>query len=291
MKQIGDVFAARLAASDTTLCVCWRFTRTDGAVFGATDHDALLMVDGVEYRPSAGLDHAMFDSSSGLAPGRALAKGALSLEFLSEADLDAGAWNGARVDVWRVDWRAVEHRLLIWSGRLSEVSRRGEAFAAELVSLKADLERPIGRVYHRNCDADVGDARCGKDLSLVGFHADGVVTETSGARSFSAAGLDSFDPGWFAGGALVWASGGNAGASVRVRRHEGNDIGLVAAARAIIEPGDTFRVFAGCNKSFSMCDAKFANRINFRGFPHMPGPDALLAGPASNRANTGGKRP
>ena len=69
----------------------------------------------------------------------------------------------------------MEHRLLIWSGRLSEVSRRGEAFAAELVSLKADLERPIGRVYHRNCDADVGDARCGKDLSVAGFHADGVV--------------------------------------------------------------------------------------------------------------------
>ncbi|MDP3492274.1 MAG: DUF2163 domain-containing protein [Hyphomonadaceae bacterium] len=291
MKQVGDVFAARLAASDTSFCVCWRLLRDDGAVFGETDHDAMLTIDGVEYRPSAGLQHTTFDSSSGLAPGRAAAKGALSLDFLSEGDLDAGLWNGARVDVWRVDWRAVEHRIPVWSGKLSEVTRQGRAFAAELISLKADLERVIGRVYHRDCDADVGDPRCGKDLGVAGFHADGVVADVSGPRSFHATGLDGFAPGWFAGGTLVWESGGNAGALVRVERHDGAGTWLAVPARVIIEPGDTFRVFAGCDKSFGMCGGKFGNRINFRGFPHMPGPDAVLAGPASNRANIGGKRP
>ena len=78
----------------------------------------------------------------------------MSLEFLNAADVDAGLWDGARVDVWRVDWRAPEHRVMVWSGRLSEITRRGEAFSAELVSLKADLERPIGRVYARG-------VRCG----------------------------------------------------------------------------------------------------------------------------------
>lgn len=290
MKQIGDEFAARLAASETTLCVCWRFTRSDGAVFGATDHDEVLSIDGVEYRPSAGLHHVTFESSSGLAPGQAAAKGALALDFMSGDDLDAGLWNGARVDVWRVDWSAVEHRISIWCGKLSEVSRRGEAFAAELVSLKADLERSIGRVYHRDCDADVGDARCGIDLDSAGFHADGVVADVSGSRSFTATGLESFDAGWFVGGALVWESGANAGASARVDRHDGSGVGLLVSPRMAIEPGDAFRVFAGCDKSFRMCGAKFANRINFRGFPHMPGPDAVLAGPASDRANIGGRR-
>lgn len=290
MKQVADEFAARLVASETTLCVCWRFTRGDGVVFGATDHDALLVIDGVEYRPAAGLGHVTFESSSGLAPGRAAANGALSLDFMSGDDLDAGAWNGARVDVWRVDWRAVEHRISIWSGKLSEVSRRGGAFAAELVSLKADLERSIGRVYHRDCDADVGDARCGIDLDGAGFRADGVVVGISGPRSFVAAGLEGFDAGWFADGTLVWESGANAGASARVGRHDGSGVGLLVAPRWSIEPGDTFRVFAGCDKSFRMCGAKFANRLNFRGFPHMPGQDAVMAGPASDRANTGGKR-
>ena len=217
MREIDEVFAARLAADETTLCACWRFTRRDSAVFGATDHDRAIEFDGVTYEPANGLKAATFESSAGLAPGRAAADGAISAEFMSEADLDAGLWDGARVDVWRVDWAAPEHRVRIWSGRLSEVTRQGAVFTAELVSLKADLERPIGRVYARSCDAELGDARCRVDPS----HPE------------------------FAG---------------------------------------------GCDKSFATCKATFGNRDNFRGFPHMPGPDAVLAGPASDRPNDGGRR-
>ena len=38
--------------------------------------------------------------------------------------------------------------------------------------------------------------------------------------------------------------------------------------------GDTFSVVAGCDKKFATCKAKFANALNFRGFPHLPGNDA-----------------
>lgn len=223
MRQISDAFAARLAAAETSLCLCWRFERADGEVFGATDHDVALAFDGVAYEPAVGLAGVSFTSSSGLAPGHASARGALALGFIREDQLEAGVWDGARVDVWQVDWRAPTHRVVIWSGRLSEVSRQGQSFAAELVSLKADLERMIGRVYARTCDAALGDARCGIDQS---------------------------DPALIASGAVA----------------------------------------AGCDKRFETCGARFANRTNFRGFPHMPGVDAVLAGPASNRANDGGRR-
>ena len=223
MRQISEDFAARLAAETTSLCLCWRFERADGEVFGATDHDRPLVFDGVTYVPSAGLDGVSFESTSGLAPGHAAASGSLSLDFISDVALDAGVWDGARVDVLRVDWLEITHRVVIWSGRLSQVSRQGQAFSAELVSLKADLERMIGRVYARSCDADLGDARCGVDIG---------------------------DPALVASGAIA----------------------------------------AGCDKSFVTCGARFANRVNFRGFPHMPGADAVLAGPASNRANAGGRR-
>ena len=42
-------------------------------------------------------------------------------------------------------------------------------------------------------------------------------------------------------------------------------------------PGDTFTVTAGCDKQFATCQAKFANAVNFRGFPHMPGNDFVTA--------------
>ena len=290
MRDISDAFAARLAADGTTLCACWRFERRDGASFGATDHDRPIVFDDLAYEPASGLKSATFESSAGLAPGHAAADGAMSAEFMSEADLDAGLWDGARVDVWRVDWSAPEHRVCVWSGRLSEVTRKGSAFAAELVSLKAALERPIGRVYSRKCDADVGDARCRFDLGGAAFRGEGVVVESAGAKRFLADGLDGFEDAWFAGGVLVWASGANDGAACRVAHHAGSEIELAAAARFEIEAGDAFIVTAGCDKSFATCGAKFGNRDNFRGFPHMPGPDAILAGPASDRANSGGRR-
>lgn len=290
MKQIDETFAARLAAEVTTLCACWRFERRDGLVFGATDHDLTIAFEGVSYEPVAALAGATFVSSPGLDPGRVATTGALSLGFIEEADLAVGLWDGARVDVWRVDWEAPEHRVRVWSGRLSDIERRGESFAAELVSLKAGLERPVGRVYSRACDAEVGDARCGVDLAAPEFRGEGVVAGLLGAKRFAVTGLDAFKAGWFSGGVLTWSSGANASAGGRVARHVEGAIDLSAAPRFEIEPGDSFVVTAGCEKSFATCGAKFANRINFRGFPHMPGPEAVLAGPALDRVNDGGRR-
>ncbi len=290
MKQISDTFAARLAASDTTLCSCWRFARGDGEVFGATDHDAEITFDGVTYQPVAGLELVSFESNAGLAPGRATAEGALSFDFIDADDLDAGLWDGARVDVWRVDWRAVEHRLIVWSGFLSELNRAGAGFSAELVSLKAGLERTIGRVYSRRCDADVGDARCGVDLSAPAFRAEGSISHVISERTLRSGVLGGFAVGWFTGGRLQWTSGDNAGLVARIGRHAGNEIEIIGALKGHVVVGDAFIATAGCDKAFETCRTKFENVALFRGFPHMPGPQAVLTGPASGSANDGGRR-
>jgi len=290
MRQISEEFAARLASGATTLCACWRLQRRDGMVFGATDHDREIVFEGVVYRPASGLQGAALESGVGLAPGKAAAAGALDADFLTETDLAAGLWDGARVDVWRVDWEAPEHRARIWSGRLSETGRSGAGFAAELVSLKVDLERTVGRVYARSCDAEVGDDRCRVDLAAAAFRGVGSVIALFGDKRFGADGLEAFDEGWFSAGVLVWTSGDNTGARSRVVRSGVGELELMAAPRFAIATGDAFVVTAGCDKRFATCGAKFANRDNFRGFPHMPGNDAVLAGPASDQPNDGGRR-
>jgi uncharacterized phage protein (TIGR02218 family) len=45
--------------------------------------------------------------------------------------------------------------------------------------------------------------------------------------------------------------------------------------RAIAE-GDSFIARAGCDKRIATCSGKFANTANFRGFPNIPGQDAVL---------------
>lgn len=82
-------------------------------------------------------------------------------------------------------------------------------------------------------------------------------------------GLGGFAVGWFARGVV------NAGTRSEVRAFTG---GITGRAIALwrdppfpIAAGDDFDVTAGCDKTFATCRAKFANAVNFRGFPHMPG--------------------
>ncbi len=46
-----------------------------------------------------------------------------------------------------------------------------------------------------------------------------------------------------------------------------------------IAPGDAFTVTAGCDKRFATCRDRFANTVNFRGFPHIPGNDFIVSVP------------
>ena len=51
--------------------------------------------------------------------------------------------------------------------------------------------------------------------------------------------------------------------------------------------GDAFTATAGCDKQFATCAARFGNGVNFRGFPHMPGEEAVLRYPNQGDANNG----
>ncbi|SFE47808.1 phage conserved hypothetical protein BR0599 [Methylobacterium sp. 13MFTsu3.1M2] len=46
---------------------------------------------------------------------------------------------------------------------------------------------------------------------------------------------------------------------------------------------------AGCDKRLATCRDRFANAVNFQGFPHMPGNDAVMrAVPGSDPILDGG---
>ena len=101
----------------------------------------------------------------GVQPGTAALSGALDHAAVSEAELEAGAWDGAAVECRRVDWERPELFVSLWRGRIARVTRTGERFEAEVEGPLALLDRVAGRTYARTCDAVLGDARCGADLA------------------------------------------------------------------------------------------------------------------------------
>ncbi len=288
MRVLPAGLQEHLDGGATTLCWCWKLSDATGRVLGFTDHDRDLVVDGLRYEASAGFTASEMQASLGLGVDNLEIAGALRSDRLSDSDLAAGRFDDATLEVWLVNWRDLDQRLLMRTGTIGEIARDGAAFVAEVRGLAHALSRPQGRLYQYGCDAELGDARCGVAVAAPAFCGGGTVSMVASPSRFAADGLGAFADGWFARGRLTWIDGANAGAGVEIlthRRDQDRDVfELWQPAMALIVPGDGFTVVAGCDKQFSTCRAKFANAANFRGFPHMPGNDFVLSYATGNDA-------
>ncbi|MBX3523231.1 MAG: DUF2163 domain-containing protein [Xanthobacteraceae bacterium] len=281
MRIIPDGLAAHLASGATTLCNCWRISRRDGVVQGFTDHDENISFEGTLFRAGTGFEGTEVESRFGLAATGSELHGALSDESISENDLVAGKYDAARVELFLVDWSNAENRMLQRSGDVGEIRREGAAFAVEIRGLAQELDQERGRIFASSCDADFGDARCGIDLDAPEFRSGGAVASIEGAALVRVTGLEEYEDDWFTRGKLIWNSGANEGVAVEIKTHRAEE-GVVSLALWQTPPnpvanGDAFVVTAGCDKRFETCRAKFANTLNFRGFPHLPGNDFVVS--------------
>lgn len=276
MKNIQAGLAAHLAGGVTTLARCWQLTRRDGVVMGFTDHDADLAFDGVTYHARSGLEASEAETELGFSVGNIDAAGVLHSAGITEADIGRGLYDGAEVSVHVVDWNNPDNRQWLDVMVIGEIRRGDVAFVAELRSAAHRFDEERGRLYTSRCGADLGDARCKKAI----IPSIGVAIAFTGQSEVRLSGVGAFASGWFTGGRLVFTSGGNAGHAVEIRRHQ------LDGASAVIDLwldvpqpmaiGDGVALTPGCDKGFTTCRAKFANHVNFQGFPHIPGTDFLL---------------
>jgi uncharacterized phage protein (TIGR02218 family) len=158
----------RLNSGVTTLCRCWRITRRDGVVLGFTDHDEDVTLGVLVCRADTGFAGSEATARLGFAVGGAEISGALAADALTEADLAAGRYDAAAIEIFLVDWSEPTLNVLLSKGTLGEVRREGAAFAAELRGLADRLNEESGRRYGAGCSADLGDDRCTVDLATVG---------------------------------------------------------------------------------------------------------------------------
>jgi uncharacterized phage protein (TIGR02218 family) len=280
MKTLSPALQAHLDDGTTTLSWCWRICRADGVALGFTDHDRALSFDGTAFEPESGFAASEIRGGSDLAVDAQDATGVLTSDRINETDILDGRWDNAAVELWRVNWADTSQRVLLRRGAVGQIRRGRMAFVAEVRSLAHVLGQTVGRTFQAGCDAALGDARCGIDLENARYKGTGVVTDLLRDRAFMASGLSGFEAGWFTSGTLNWTSGANAGRITEVLGHglDGSIAILTlleAPVRAVAE-GDSFIARAGCDKHIATCSARFANTANFRGFPNIPGQDAVL---------------
>ncbi len=292
MRTIPAPMQAKLDGGVTTFCYCWHIIRTDGVHMGFTEHDRNLVVAGITYLASSGFTPSGIQESLGLAVNNAEAVGALSSSSITEDDLARGLYHGASFELLYVDWSDTTSYAVMFAGDIGEVKKKSKEYTAELRGISAKLNQKMGRILSYYCDAVLGDARCGVDLTDAAFTSNVAVTAVTDEYTFSLSGLGARAAGWASGGTILFSSGQNNLVKLRVKKHA-----LVNAVHTFTlwEPapfapiiGDTAVAKIGCDHTFPTCKSTFSNGVNHRGCPYMVGNDLLTRYPNSDDSSMDG---
>lgn len=280
MREMNEALRARLHAEVTHLCTCWKILRRDGTMQGFTDHDEAIIFDGVTFETDGGLHLNGQEERLGLHGSKSDVGGSLLQFSIDEGALASGAFDGASVETWLVDWCDPDLRLLMNVEVMGEVRRADHVFSAELRSLAQVFEQETGRRFMRTCSADLGDTHCRVDLTQARYLTHTPVQSVQDASHVTVM-LSGFSDRWFTNGQIRVISGAQKGTICAIKAHrQDNDraqITIWTPLSPALDVGDQIELRAGCDKSFATCGAKFANRVNFRGFPHIPGNDLLIS--------------
>lgn len=272
----------------TTVCRCWKLVRQDGREFAFTDHDSVLAFAGSRFSPTEAPTARAIEQTTGLAVDNSEAFGALSDAGLTETDILSGRFDGARVEIWLVNWREPKRRALQFRGEIGEIERSGGAFKAELRGQTESLNQPQGRLYQRPCRAVLGDRECGVDLSDPAFSTEQALSKAPAGTVLSLPPL-ARPSGWFDRGTVQILDGSAAGDRRVIKADRatpsGRRIDLWDAFPPDVSEGSRVRLLAGCDKSVETCRTKFANVINHRGFPFLPSEDWLYSYPKSGEVS------
>ncbi len=266
-----------LAGTLTTVALCWRIERRDGITIGLTDHDHDLVIDGLLHRAAPGMTPSAITRTDALEPDTMDVMGAMSSVAITEDDLLAGRWDGARVAIFAVDWTGNEGRVDLGAGTIGAVETRDSGYAAELRGAGAALEQSVVEETSPECRAELGDKRC--RVPMAGRRQIVRVSAIDGVRVT----LDAVEPsaGAYASGLLRWIGGANGGLTSAITASDGNIVTLRSTPMRMVMPGTLVELTEGCDKSLATCAARFGNAANFRGEPYLPGIDLLTRYPGA----------
>ncbi len=292
MKNFSSAMSAHLESGATTLVSCWLIARTDQVVLGFTDHDRALTVDGNSFLPASGMEASDVATRLGAQVDTSEIAGILSSSAINEDDIVLGRYRDALVTTYLVNWRDTSMFQIMRRDTIGEITREDGLFRAELRSPLQALNIPKGRFYQSVCDTWAGSSRCGVDLELAAFKGIATLSAVSARHTLKVTGLNSFSAGWFTFGQAVWQTGARAQLRDTIVGHETDGttttLQFSEPVGDTVKAGDTLNVYAGCNRLFSTCRDKFANGVNFQGFPHVPGNDFLLSYPQPGDRLAGG---
>lgn len=276
MKTVSSSFKG----GAMTLARCWRIYDQRSHIHAFTDHDCDLTYLGISHQSVNGFQSTAIEAVLGFSASSQDLSGLLASPGLLEEDIVAGQYDGARIEIDLVNWQNTGDGLRLQTGVIGEITRVGAAFTAEIRSLSARLDEERGRLYRATCPAEFCDPQCGLDRndSRLSFNSHVVATDGKQMIIIDHPVLTIN----LTGGSVRFQSGNCQGQISSISSYSMSERGLSlrlwVALPAVIAVHDQIIVNAGCDKYFQTCRDIYHNTVNFRGFPHMPGNDFIIAG-------------
>ena len=265
---MNRVFFAQELEGNATF---WRIHRQDGVTLGFTAHDRDLWFDGVLHRAAPGMVPSAIRRTADWETDHAEVQGALAHDAISARDLAVGRFDDARVEIGIVDWETRE-RAILYNGRIGAVSEEGGGFAAELNSVKSELETDTLPRTSPTCRA----VFCGPGCTLPAsrYTHEAVLASIDPAQN--SVSLSGGPPaallrdGW-----LRWLDGPQAGIRMQVMDVQTDHLMLDIPLDPGLAPGTRAVLREGCDHTIATCTNRFGNAANFQGEPFLPGNDLL----------------
>lgn len=288
-RNISVALQTHIAGDLLTCAYLAKMTLQNASVMGFSSFDRDLIYLGTTYEAGNSLSLTSIVSTLGLDVDNCEVKGILQSTRMTDADIQAGLYDGAIVEIYQVNWTDLTMgHVYLGKYLVGEITTTDGQHQTQLNDYaKQKMQQQIGEVTSRTCRVQQwGDARCKmvatatdpntgqpyQRAATVGTVTDSVTLSLSSNTSVT---------GYYGYGLLKFTSGLNAGYSREIKQHT-----LVGGAAALVlqeafpytvTAGDTGMVTVGCDRLFGTCVTKFNNAVNHRAEPNIPGSDFLAS--------------
>ncbi|MBP0714808.1 DUF2163 domain-containing protein [Burkholderia sola] len=177
MRSISTAMATWLASDVLTWATCVQITRSDGSVWGFTDHDVDIVYGGLTYSAFNGF------SGSAIEYGASLSTSNLEIDGLlfsaggafALSDIEGGVWSNAAVLIFGVNYADLTMgQINLVNGNLGNFTLLNGSWKVELRGVSQTFQQAKGDQFSPMCRARLGDAKC--TINLAPLTASGSVT-------------------------------------------------------------------------------------------------------------------
>lgn len=277
-------FLASASGKNLKIADLYTFTLTNGTILRYTSADFDIIYNENKYSSkNAGISRSDMSWQTGLSVDNVTIEMYPSAkDLVGSVTLVEAFRNGSFDGAWfQLDWACynegwtkeplILEKLFTGSVNVDEVG--GAYIKLNIQALTNILNTKFPpAVYQTACSYALYGAGCNADRANF--------SENSNVRTDSTKKVIncniSQSSGYYQNGVVLFTSGQNLNIRKSIKTHIGGVLTLSTPLQYTPQVGDTFTIYAGCDKTMATCKNKFNNLDNFSGTPFIPNPDSTL---------------